>query len=581
MANKLYEETHVQNVANAIRAKTGKTDLMTISQMSSEIESILVHYDRNAEYLVYKLPQETVFNGTSTYVDTGIQLLKENGEFTIYIDVTNGTGNKSLSTIFHCMNESSPYPGLSLQGSNYSSYNDTYVATYYGAPYSIPRSYNNSSFRLALRKESDGTFSAIACDDGILTVTKVNTSTSTWSSVTQNLLLGCYQTTSGSKNRFWNGTIHDFRIYNKALSNDELNILNGGIDTSDATATASDMANGVTAYVNGEKITGNIPFEDRTFGTSPVLYDTNKLALPYASSYEKRIIGGGKILRPYTALSNLGDAAITDVSVGKTFTSTAGIKATGIGAHGKYVWERYAIHHDYEITRELVGTSYPSDYDYHTGMKTDYYITQDGYFKLSETSSLLNGYYGILNGDGKSIYEKEWVYVYNGESYDNFYKLTITGSTYANAEKSFSLGYVSSNTSDAYPDDGEQDGYYYVKVDIGGSSSGSSTPSLVIKTGTTTSATIATGLSSIKEFFIYKESQTSTGLIHLHYSSTDGTSYLYASTWSTSTYGAKSITNGTTNATVGGGSITLPSSTASSGGLSSGVTYTWVAIGEE
>ena len=103
----------------------------------------------------------------------------------------------------------------------------------------------------------------------------------------------------------------------------------------------------------------------------------------------------------------------------------------------------------------------------------------------------------------------------------------------------------------------------------------------VIKTGTTTSATIATGLSSIEEFFIYKESISATGLIHLHYSKTDGTSYLYASAWSTSSYGTKTVKNDTTAATVSGGSITLPSSTATSGGLSSGVTYKWVAIGTE
>lgn len=101
-----------------------------------------------------------------------------------------------------------------------------------------------------------------------------------------------------------------------------------------------------------------------------------------------------------------------------------------------------------------------------------------------------------------------------------------------------------------------------------------------IKTGTTTSATIATGLSSIEEFFIYKESQSATGLIHLHYSKTDGTSYLYCSAWTSSNYGSKTFTNGTTAPTISGGSITLPSSTATSGGLSSGVTYTWVAIGK-
>ena len=114
-----------------------------------------------------------------------------------------------------------------------------------------------------------------------------------------------------------------------------------------------------------------------------------------------------------------------------------------------------------------------------------------------------------------------------------------------------------------------------VTVNVPTGSSGST-----IKTGTTTSGTIATGLSSIEEFFIYKESVSATGLIHLHYSKTDGTSYLYASAWSTSYMGTKTIANGTTAATVSGGSITLPSSTATSGGLSSGVTYTWVAIGK-
>lgn len=99
---------------------------------------------------------------------------------------------------------------------------------------------------------------------------------------------------------------------------------------------------------------------------------------------------------------------------------------------------------------------------------------------------------------------------------------------------------------------------------------------LSVKTGTTTNQTIATGLSAIEQFFIYKESISATGLIHLHYSKDGGTSFLYASAWSSS---SKTVRNGTTAATVSGGSITMPSNTATSGGLSSSTTYKWVAVG--
>ena len=101
-----------------------------------------------------------------------------------------------------------------------------------------------------------------------------------------------------------------------------------------------------------------------------------------------------------------------------------------------------------------------------------------------------------------------------------------------------------------------------------------------IKTGTTTSATIATGLSDIEQFFIYKETQTATGLIHLHYTKS-ATSRMYASAWSTSNYGTKTITNGTGGVTVSGGTLTLSATQAAQGALSSGVTYKWVAIGKE
>ena len=105
-----------------------------------------------------------------------------------------------------------------------------------------------------------------------------------------------------------------------------------GVDTSDATATASDMASGVTAYVNGEKIIGGIP----------VLSSGGELALNYNSLTQPNdnIIVNGKFNTDQLCRSGssvnitvrssvFGDATAADVAYGKTFTSAAGFLVTG------------------------------------------------------------------------------------------------------------------------------------------------------------------------------------------------------------------------------------------------------------
>ena len=102
----------------------------------------------------------------------------------------------------------------------------------------------------------------------------------------------------------------------------------------------------------------------------------------------------------------------------------------------------------------------------------------------------------------------------------------------------------------------------------------------VIKTGTTTSNSINTGLSDIEQFFIYKESVNATGLIRMHYDKNGETNRMYASSWSSS--GTKAIVNRTDGGlTVNGGSVTITATAANSGGLTSNTTYTWVAVGTE
>lgn len=126
---------------------------------------------------------------------------------------------------------------------------------------------------------------------------------------------------------------------------------------------------------------------------------------------------------------------------------------------------------------------------------------------------------------------------------------------------------------------GTHDVSNYASVTVDVASAGGSS-GFVTKSGTTTSRTISTGLSDVEQFFIYKESQTGTGLIRLHYTKS-ATSRMYASAWSTSNYGTKTITNGTGGVTVSNGTVTISATQAAQGALTSGVTYKWIAVGTE
>lgn len=113
---------------------------------------------------------------------------------------------------------------------------------------------------------------------------------------------------------------------------------------------------------------------------------------------------------------------------------------------------------------------------------------------------------------------------------------------------------------------------------------------LIMKTGTTVgisltdNVTIETGLSVIKEFVIYVTEITTTGLVMCHYNSDLGENSRSVSC--SSSYGGSSrgFINYTTKPVVEGGNITISGSTseyANTNNLAPGITYTWIAYGEE
>lgn len=188
-----------------------------------------IHEEVNTQEIIYQLPAATTFNGNN-YIDTGIAPLAEDTPFTVFLDWTDTNESEfaaSKHVIMHCMNEYSPYPGLILQ------YGPTGVVAEYNQG-SNKVAYSSSSADIAnadlenvkvvFRKDENGliTIARVYNENGLI---HKNEKTMDYVAVGEALRLGCYRSNTGGTGRFAKGILNDCKIYNYAISDDEMNEL--------------------------------------------------------------------------------------------------------------------------------------------------------------------------------------------------------------------------------------------------------------------------------------------------------------------------------------------------------------------
>lgn len=176
---------------------------------------------------VYELPADTVFDGTSKCVDTGVKPFKTASDYTIFIDFDDGgaTQNDDLANVMHCVYEEGAYDGLKL----YLNHEDGH---YYlvGNSQNTTTNYTYEDSWTMVKGQRNKL--AIAISKGVVSQIVINGSTvavnrNTYDMNDYSLILGAYQDKQCNKSKYWKGTIHTCKIWNSAFTVAQLKELCG------------------------------------------------------------------------------------------------------------------------------------------------------------------------------------------------------------------------------------------------------------------------------------------------------------------------------------------------------------------
>ena len=220
---------------------------------------------------VYELA-DTVFDGSSKYIDTGVKPFKTASDYTIFIDFDDyGASQGQLPYLFHCAYENADGDGLKVYYNNED--NHYYII---GNRQNASDGTYESSWTLVGGKNNK---IAIAISKGVVSQIVINGSAV---AVTKNaydmndysLILGAYQDTECNKSKYWKGTIHTFKVWNSAFTVAQLKELcnsssGGGSNPGGGDSGSSD------AYRPGRTLIWEDDFTGTTLNTANWDYENN------------------------------------------------------------------------------------------------------------------------------------------------------------------------------------------------------------------------------------------------------------------------------------------------------------------
>lgn len=164
-----------------------------------------------------------ILDGVDDFYDSGYSLFDTNKDFTIVASFTSdksGAYSKDSPTVFHCMKEAKPYPGIAFDQMNANG--RIAIKTAKTAIFSKAM-YQNKNIIVIRRDTTSNTLVYyIFNSSNVITKTAITSSGYDFSNFDQHLIIGAYQTTAGVKGRFFDGTIHYFGLYMQALDDETI-----------------------------------------------------------------------------------------------------------------------------------------------------------------------------------------------------------------------------------------------------------------------------------------------------------------------------------------------------------------------